>query len=136
MKVVLDTNVLVSGLLYPSSVPGRIVAAWREARFELVTSREQLTELARVLSYPKIALRLRWPRGRVEQFLKQIYLRSVGVELTGREEADVPTDPTDSPILATLVAAGAQCLVTGDTDLLVLRDRYPIQTPAEFVKRL
>ena len=36
MKVVLDTSVLVSGLLYPKSIPGRAVAGWRESRFDLV----------------------------------------------------------------------------------------------------
>ena len=36
MKVVLDTKVLLSGLMFPDGAPGRVVAAWRQARFELV----------------------------------------------------------------------------------------------------
>lgn len=44
--------------------------------------------------------------------------------------------PDDEPILATLVASKADVLVTGDAELLKLRDRYPIQTPAEFARRL
>ena len=51
MKVVLDTNVLLSGLMYPKSTPGTIVGAWQENRFEVVLSVEQLTEIGRVLSY-------------------------------------------------------------------------------------
>ena len=38
MRVVLDTNVLLSGLMYPSSTPGRVVTAWTEGRFDLVLS--------------------------------------------------------------------------------------------------
>ena len=52
------------------------------------------------------------------------------------EKASVPRDPGDDPVLATLLAADADCLVSGDGDLLALRDRFPILTPAEFARRL
>jgi len=136
VKVVLDTNVLLSGLMYPASTPGRIVAAWRGSAFDLVMTRAQLTEMARVLSYLKIARRLRWEQEGVERFLKQIYLRSIMVELPEELGVTVPDDPDDLPILACLVVARAECLVTGDSDLLALSERYPILTPAEFVGRL
>jgi len=44
-------------------------------------------------------------------------------------------DPDDQPVLQTLLAAGAQYLVTGDKDLLALGERYPIITPAQFWAR-
>ena len=135
MKVVLDTNVLLSGLMYPGSTPGKVVRAWREARFDLVLSVEQLGEVGRVLSYPKIRKILKWDRAMIERFLKQLYLRSEFVDISGTAAA-VPADPGDNFILATLIASEAECLVTGDTDLLVLRDRHPILTPAEFAQRL
>jgi len=91
-------------------------------------------ELARVLSYPKIARRLRWDRARIERFVKQVYLRSATVDPGGLEGAEVPADP-DSPLLGTLIAAEAECLVTGDADLLAVRERYPILTAVELVKR-
>jgi predicted nucleic acid-binding protein len=47
-----------------------------------------------------------------------------------------PRDPDDIPVLATLIASEADMLVTGDRDLLALREEYPIETPAEFVRRL
>jgi uncharacterized protein len=136
VKVVLDTNVLLSGLMYPNSTPGRIVAAWRSSAFELVMTRAQLTELARVLSYPKIARVLRWEREAVERFLKQVYLRSVMVELPADLGVEVPEDPSDSPILAGLVVSKAEYLVTGDSDLVAHKGRYPVVTPAEFAGRL
>lgn len=133
MRVVLDTNVLLSGLMYPNNAPGRIVAAWRNAAFELVLSRPQLTEIARVLGYPKIVRVLQWEPTQLERFLKQIYLRSVLVPLPEVLPAEVPADTDDSPILSSLIVSRAEYLVTGDSDLLALKDRYPILTPRAFL---
>jgi putative PIN family toxin of toxin-antitoxin system len=58
VRVVIDTNVLISALLSEKSSPAQIVTLWREGRFELLTSAEQLDELARVTRYPKIRERL------------------------------------------------------------------------------
>lgn len=135
MKVVLDTNVLLSGLMFPEGIPGRIVAARTEARFEVAVSLEQLAEIGRVLEYPKIRSELGWNDQQIELFIKQLYLRVEVIEL-GAVSAEVPRDPDDAPILATLAAANADVLVTGDNDLLALRDQYSIETPAEFVRRL
>ena len=52
---------------------------------------------------------------------------------TGVEEL---RDPDDAPIVGALLAADADLLVTGDHDLPALRGRYPIETPAEFVRRI
>jgi putative PIN family toxin of toxin-antitoxin system len=135
VKVVLDTNVLLSGLMFPDGAPGRVVAAWREARFDLVISVHQLAEIGRALAYPKIRRILDWDDRRIEQFIRQLYVRAQIVNLDGIS-VEVPADPDDVPILATLVAAKADVLITGDGDLLALRDRYAILTPAEFVHRL
>lgn len=135
MKVVLDTNVLISGLAYPNSLPGRIVAAWDLHALRLSMSHFQLDEIARVLGYPKIRKLLGWSDERIESFVRQLMLRVEVVEIEG-ETARVPADPNDTPILATLIAAGADMLITGDSDLLALRERYPIETPAQFVRRL
>lgn len=135
MRVVLDTNVLLSGLMAPKGVPARIVAAWIDAQFELVTSLGQVDEVARVMAYPKIRRRLRWDEERIESFIKQLHVRAEVIDL-GSTAAEVPRDPKDSPVLAPLVAAKADLLVTGDDDLLALRSRYPIETPTEFGSRL
>ena len=135
MKVVLDTNVLLSGLMAPEGTPGRILAAWFEARFDVAMSIEQLAEIGRALSYPKIHRKLKWDEQRIEQFIRQLYIRAEVVDLRSTS-VEVPRDPRDTPILATLNASGAGALVSGDRDLLELRGKYPIQTPAEFVRRL
>ena len=135
MKVVLDTNVLLSGLMAPEGAPGRIVKAWFDARFDLVMSVEQLGEIARTLGYPKIRRKLAWDEQRIEQFIRQLYIRAEVIELHATA-VEVSRDPKDTPILATLIVSGAEVLVSGDRDLLELRGEHPIQTPAEFVRRL
>jgi len=54
MRVVLDTNILLSALISPHGSPDIIYRAWRAARFELVTSTTQLDELRRASRYPKL----------------------------------------------------------------------------------
>ena len=135
MRIVLDTNILVSGLMAPDGTPGRIIAAWFDAEFDVISSREQLAEIGRVLGYPKIRRVLKWDDDRIERFLRLLHGR---VEIVEPDSAavDTPRDPDDAPILGALVAGDADFLVTGDRDLLALRDRYPIETPAEFVRRI
>ena len=135
MKVVVDTNVLLSGLMVPKGTPGRILAAWFEARFEVAMSVAQLAEIGRALSYPKIQRKLKWDEQRIEQFIRQLYIRAEVVDLRSTP-VEVPRDAGDTPILATLVASRADALISGDRDLLELRGIYPIQSPAEFVRRL
>ena len=135
MRIVLDTNILVSGLMVPDGTPGRIIAAWFDAEFDVISSREQLAEIGRVLGYPKIRRVLKWDDDRIERFLRLLHGR---VEIVEPDSAavDTPRDPDDAPILGAFVAGDADFLVTGDRDPLALRDRYPIETPAEFVRRI
>jgi uncharacterized protein len=135
VKVVLDTNVLLSGLMAPEGTPGRILAAWFNARFDVVMSIEQLAEIGRALGYPKIHRKLKWDEQRIEQFIRQLYIRAEVVDLHSTS-VEIPRDPRDTPILATLITSGADALVSGDRDLLELRGKYRIQTPAEFARRL
>lgn len=135
MKVVLDTNVLLSGLILPESVPGRIVQAWREARFELVLSEGMLAEIRRILSYPKIHKRLRWDEEEIERFLLLLRFKGIIIDPPPTTFGRL-RDPEDAFVLAALIDSGAETLITGDEDLLVLADQYPIISPSEFVKRL
>ena len=134
MRVILDTNVLISGLMFPGSTPGRAVAAWVEGRFDLVVPVGQLEEIGRVLAYPKIRKILRWDDETIGRFLRQIYLRADVVEQRG--PGVQVRDPDDLHVLQALAGGASDLLVTGDADLLTLRERYRIETPTEFVKRL
>jgi uncharacterized protein len=133
VRVILDTNVLVSGLMFPQSVPGSAVAVWREGRFDLVLTLAQLEEIGRVPAYPKIRKILRWDDEAIGRFLRQLYLRAL---VQPAAQALEVRDLDDLHLLQTLAAGAAELLVTGDDDLLALRERYAIETPAQFVKRL
>ncbi|MBF0354254.1 MAG: putative toxin-antitoxin system toxin component, PIN family [Alphaproteobacteria bacterium] len=132
MKVVLDTNVLVSGLAYPASVPGRILTAWRQGAFEVALSRSILDELARVL--PKLNHRLNWNPSDFADLIDILALSADLVEAQALENSTV-RDAKDVPVLGTYLAAKADYLITGDADLLVLSDAYSIVTPAAFWQR-
>lgn len=131
LRVVLDTNVLVSGLAYPGSVPGRIIAAWRQAGLEVVLSRYILDELTRVL--PRLS-RLGLTSSDIRDLADSLMFMADVIEPEGKVDPDL-RDPADGAVLLTLLASKADYLVTGDKDLLALADRYPIVTPAELCAR-
>jgi putative PIN family toxin of toxin-antitoxin system len=135
LRVVLDTNVVLSGLLKPEGTPGKIVAAWRASHYRLVLSEFLIAEIADAIGRGKIAGALGWSPATITRFM--IELRAF-CEVVEPAEAmgDIPRDPDDAPVLATLVGAAADVLVSGDKDLLVLADRYPIESPAQFAARL
>jgi putative PIN family toxin of toxin-antitoxin system len=131
MRVVLDTNVLVSGLAYPDSVPGKIVSAWRLGSLNVVLSHHILDEMVQILPrLSNVKLSSAEIRDLADSF---IFLADV-IE-PGNELDPNLRDPGDQPVLATLKAAQARYLITGDKDLLALSDRYPIVSPAEFWAR-
>jgi putative PIN family toxin of toxin-antitoxin system len=131
VRVVLDTNVLVSGLAYPGSLPGRIVNAWRQGGLDVVLSHYILDEMVRVLPrLPRILLTPAEIRDLADSFL---FLAEI-VE-PNKEWDEALRDQNDQLVLGTLRAAEADYLITGDKDLLALGERYPIVTPAVFWER-
>lgn len=131
LRVVLDTNVVVSGLAYPGSVPGRIVEAWRQGGLDVALSHYILDELVRVL--PRLP-RIRMTPAEIRDLADSLMFLADIVEPDAAQDERL-RDPADQPVLMTLIAAKAQYLVTGDKDLLALSDRYSIITPAEFWTR-
>lgn len=135
MRFLLDTNIIVAGLLSPNGPPGQLLRAWIEGRFELVTSEEQLDELRRVLEYAHLKRRISEEQAR--DFVENVEALAIVV-------SDLPTitlspDPDDNVILATAVAGDADAVVSGDkADVLALRDveGISIVTAREAVERL
>jgi uncharacterized protein len=110
VRLVLDTNVLVSGLLSSHGPPGTLMAAWIDLRYELVTSVPQMMELRRVLAYAKLRpfISLEQSRAFVEN------MEVLAVYATDLPAITASRDPDDNLILATTVAGRADALVTGD----------------------
>jgi len=109
MRVVLDSNILLSALISPHSPPHRIYQAWRKGVFELVTCSEQIEEIRRASRYPKFKGILQ-PH-RVGLMLNNMQRTTVIDSLPqGYETAD----PNDAWLLALADKAQAHYLVTGD----------------------
>jgi len=131
--VVLDTNVLVSGIAYPKSIPGRIVGAWNQGAIKVVLSRYILDELARIL--PRFDKKLHWKPSDYANLIDILTLRA---ELAEPYLVDPKAvrDPDDVPVLGALLASKADYLITGDDDLLSLTEQYPaIISPADFWRK-
>ena len=137
MRLVLDTNVLVSALLFRGGPPARLLALWRMAAFELVISEYVLDELSG--AWKRLTARHRQAPADLSDFLDLVRLRCdmapVDAAALTLAQASGLRDPDDLPILALLIDSKADFLVTGDKDLLALAGSYPILSPAAFEAR-
>ncbi len=129
IRIVLDTNVLLSGIAYPSSIPGKIISAWRNGSLDVILSQYILDELQRVL--PRLNHRLGWSNLEMRDFVDSLAFLA---DLVDPVQAADPLlrDQADQPVLGTFLATNANYLVTGDKDLLALSAHYPIIKPADF----
>jgi putative PIN family toxin of toxin-antitoxin system len=135
MRAVLDTNILCSALLTPGGLTDRLYRAWREGRFQLLTSEEQLEEFRRVTRYPRLK-RFIEPS---EAGAMHNELRRLAVLLVKLPIVDASRDPADNFLLAMAQAGEAEVLVTGDKhDLLSLGafERTRIMTARQFLGQL
>ena len=135
MKVVVDANVMVSGLRIGPQPPVQILDLWREGAIDLLASEETLAELARVLDYPKIRQLTSFSDDRVQHFLEEFRKETILVEVQ-TEVKVVVKDPTDTMFLALAVAGCADCIITGDTKHLLPLKSYhgiPIVSPSTFL---
>ena len=110
MRVVLDTNILVSALISPRGTTEQIYVAWRERRFELMTCVEQLDEFQRVTRYPKLRSRI----GASAAGAMFNGLRTIATIVSSLPEVDRSADPADNFLLSLAEAAQADYLVSGD----------------------
>ena len=133
LRVVLDTNVLLSGIAYPASVPGKIMAAWRLGSVEVLLPAYILDELRRVL--PRLANRHGLTLAEIDDLVDILSIQAEIIEPLPGVAPDL-RDVDDRPVLGTLLAAlktsGVDYLITGDRDLLAMAERYPIVAPATF----
>ena len=135
VRILLDTNVLVSGLISGDGPPRQLLWHWQSERFDLVTSIEQIAELARVVGYAHL-------RKRIEPRIAARTIKTMAV--VGHVVQDVPTvdyspDPDDNVIIGTAIAGGADMIVSGDKrDMLALAEveGIPIVSARDAVKLL
>ncbi len=132
MKIVLDTNVLISGIFF-SGTPGKILQFWRTRKFQLAVSTKILEE------YLNVAERLatRYAGVEYEEILGLIVQNAQLVQTTDLPEP-VCEDPDDDKFLACALVSNTNIIVSGDSDLLKVSGYCGIQvlTPRIFVTGL
>ena len=130
----LDTNQFVSSLISKAGPSAQLLQAWREQAYVLMTSRDILGEIERVLRYPRIARTYRLESEAIDALIHLVEREAV--VLTKTPKLDVITDdPDDNAILGCAVKASAHYLVSGDHHLLALGRyrRIAIVTAREFL---
>ncbi len=133
MKVVLDTNVLVSGLIF-GGIPARILAAWSAGAFGLVLSPSILDE------YRRVAGELAKGRSPLQEALDGLIATlAVNSYMVNAPMLDPPAceDPDDDKFLSAAIAGGATVIVSGDKHLLRMTgwQNLEIVKPRQFVDR-
>ena len=119
MRVLVDSSVLISAFLRPGR-PRDLLSAARQGRFALCLSDSLRAEVGRGLRKARNATRYRYAPQQAEDFIADIF-RSTTVVVTRLPAIEpVCRDPNDDHVLAAALAAGADCIVTGDADLLTL----------------
>jgi uncharacterized protein len=128
MRIVVDTNVIVSALVF-GGLPRRVFEAVEAGRCELYYSAETENETRRVLRD-----KFGWDEDRLDRYLPALW--RLGERVTPRRRVDaVKDDPDDNRILECALAAGADVIVSGDSHLLRLtaHEGIAILTPRSFL---
>ena len=132
MRVVLDTNVVVSALLF-TGISSKLVPLWQDDVITVLISRGIVEEYLRVLSYPKFKL----SEGEIKGLIQEELLPYVETVKPGKRLRVVDRDPSDDKFVECAVAGKARAIISGDKDLLSI-SRYRkilIQSPAQFLEK-
>ena len=130
MKVVLDTNVVVSGLLQPKGNPAQVLALALAGAVQVCYDQRVLAEYAEVLARP----RFKFDPAIVREVLTKLEADGLAADATQVSELDLP-DPDDEPFLGVALAGQVDYLVTGNlSDYPSERRRgCAVVSPAEFM---
>lgn len=130
MRVVLDTNAVISALLF-SGVSSKLVSLWQDGLITPLLSREILDEYLRVLSYRKFEL----SEKEIKELIQEEILPYAEVVKPKRRLRVIRRDPADNKFLECAVAGKAGVIISGDKDLLSLGQyrKIRIQSPAQFL---
>ncbi|TRZ89805.1 MAG: putative toxin-antitoxin system toxin component, PIN family [Rhodocyclaceae bacterium] len=120
MRVVLDTDILLSALMVRGTPPDRLYEEWRHGRFQLASTETQIDELRQVVRRPFFQARLKASEiGRMVNDIRRLALMCNTLPTVSRSP-----DPNDDYLLALCQAASADYLVTGDKSHLLALERH------------
>lgn len=136
MRIVLDTNVIISRYLTPHGRVARILSLWEHEAFDLLVSEPILEEYARVLAYPQHR-KVHKLDDRMRAEIMDAFRELAEIVEPLTTPAVVHDDPDDDHFLACAVSGQADYIVSGDPHLrkLVVYEGIPIFSPAEFLSQ-
>jgi putative PIN family toxin of toxin-antitoxin system len=120
-RVVIDTNLVLSALVFAQGRLTGLRLAWREQRIQPLISKSTAAELIRVLNYPKFKLSANDRQELLADYLP--YCRSVNIP-NPPPQTPACRDEFDIPFLQLAIAGNADFLISGDQDLLCLADAF------------
>lgn len=137
MRVVLDTNVVVSRFMVPVGKSAQIIKHWEERRFTLLISKPLFEEYSKVMSYKHIRRRHGLTDEQIEDALAPFMEYALLVEPKVIVKA-VGDDPDDDKLLECALAGGADYIISGDAHMLTLKEYETIKilSPAAFLLAL
>ena len=121
MKIVLDTNVLISGIFF-SGPPYQILKAWQEGKIQIAVSKEILVEYHRVAE----ELSAKFPNIEISQILELLTIHSEMVNTQGLE-VSVCEDPDDNMFISCALGSKSKIIVSGDKHLLKISGYQEIE---------
>ena len=133
IRVVLDTNVLISALLFKGELT-RMVGLWQRGKMIPVISKETFDELRTVLEYPKFSL----SRAEIKSLIEQEILPFFEVVNVSKHVKGACRDPGDDKFISCALSANADYIVTGDKDLSDLKKYQSVRIihASDFIKRV
>jgi putative PIN family toxin of toxin-antitoxin system len=131
LKVVIDTNVVVSALLF-GGVPGKLVSAWKHGDIHPFVSQDIIDEYMRVFAYPKFQLN----PSEIEHLIYREILPFFEVVASKTGKKIVRKDPTDDKFIHCAIEGNIKVIISGDRHLLSLKqvDDIRILNPFQFLK--
>ncbi|WP_036489010.1 putative toxin-antitoxin system toxin component, PIN family [Myxosarcina sp. GI1] len=135
MRVLLDTNIWISGLLWGGN-PRRIIQLAVSEQIVLYSSKLLIEELQTTLAYPKLQRRLEKLTITAEELLVEVARITQLCQPVTISDLSQLRDPKDKIVLETAVSVPVEAIVSGDEDLLILREfqQIPILTTKQFLE--
>lgn len=137
LRVVLDTNVIISGAITDHGAPFHILKNWENGDFILIVSEPILQEVERVFHYPRIKVKRHLTDRDIENMLR--LLRTYSINVPGDLEIDaIIDDPADIKFIVAALEGDADYIVSGDRHLVSLGSyrQIGIVSPSDFLRIL
>jgi len=137
LKVVLDTNVIISGVITDHGAPFNILRRWRNGEFVIVVSEPILQEIDKVFHYPKIMKKRRLTEQDIRDAMDRLRKYSINTPSNINLEA-IPEDPADDKFIIAAIEAEADYIISGDRHLKKIGSYEGIRifSPDEFLEIL